>query len=252
MIANPFDADDAARRYASDRPDYSPHVTDIVQRLAGISKAVSCAVDIGSGTGILTTALSSMARVVVGVEPSPAMLERARSARNVEYRIGSAEDIPMPDSSCDLITVGSALHWFDRDRFLTEVSRIAKPGASLIVVDHWFAGSMQGDDRLSTWMQEKYLPTYPPPPRDRSWRPPSDIGTWRHVGWERYQHHLPYTPRQFARYLLTHSNLQAVIASGDESEEALYRWIQSDVSEFFGSLGKANLEFGGMVACHRK
>ncbi len=171
MSDNPFAADIAARLYAVGRPDYSALVTDMIRQLAGITDRVSCAVDVGCGTGISTMALAPLADTVIGVEPSTAMLEQALSAANVEYRVGSAESLPVEDASCDLIGVGSALHWFDQARFLEEASRIARPGAQLVVHDHWFTGQMQDHKDFTAWARDVYLSTYPSPPRDRSWPP---------------------------------------------------------------------------------
>ena len=138
MPANPFASDVAARLYAEGRPDYSQLVADIILKITGIESPVEFAVDIGSGSGISTMAIAAMAETVVGVEPSQAMRERAVPADNVTYRNGSAEQLPVEDQSCDLLSVGSALHWFDQERFLAEASRVARPEAWLVVYDHWF------------------------------------------------------------------------------------------------------------------
>lgn len=145
MSPNPFAGETAAHLYTTGRPDYSRVVSEIIRRLADITQPVSRAVDVGSGTGISTMALAPLAHAVIGVEPSPAMVEHAREASNVEYRLGSAERLPLGDGSCDLIGVGSALHWFDRERFLGEASRIARQGACLIIHDHWFLGTHHED-----------------------------------------------------------------------------------------------------------
>lgn len=42
-------------------------------------------------------------------------------------RQGTAEDLPFPDDSVDLLTAASAAHWFDQSRFLAEASRVLKP-----------------------------------------------------------------------------------------------------------------------------
>lgn len=42
-------------------------------------------------------------------------------------RKGTAEELPFPDGSVDLITAASAAHWFDQSRFLAEASRVLKP-----------------------------------------------------------------------------------------------------------------------------
>ncbi len=187
MAHNPFGTDSAARLYTAGRPDYSVFVTAIVRSLTGITRPVARAVDVGAGIGISTMAIAPLADTVVGVEPSAAMLTYATPAPGVTYLVGTAENLPVDDDSCDLIAVGSALHWFDQTRFLTEASRIATPTAWLVVHDHWFNGQMQQQPDFGTWVDDVYLRAYPSPPRDRSWRPPANLGTWHHVAWETYE-----------------------------------------------------------------
>lgn len=45
----------------------------------------------------------------------------------VEYRVATAEDSGLESSSIDLITVAQALHWFDLEKFYSEVRRVLKP-----------------------------------------------------------------------------------------------------------------------------
>jgi SAM-dependent methyltransferase len=42
--------------------------------------------------------------------------------------LGPAEDIPLPDSSMDVVTVGQAFHWFDQPAALAEMRRVLRPG----------------------------------------------------------------------------------------------------------------------------
>lgn len=252
MPANPFASDTAARLYAEGRPDYSPLVSDIIRRITGIESALEFAVDVGSGTGISTMAIAPLADTVVGVEPSQAMRELAMPADNVSYRIGSAEQLPVEDASCDLISVGSALHWFDQERFLAEASRVAKPEAWLVICDHWFTGRMEDHDEFGQWSRDVYLATYPSPHRDRSWRPPDDVGDWQHVGWDRYDHPVSFSADHLATYLLTQSNLQTVIERGDKTEEQLRSWLMDELALFFADDPVAVFMFGGFVACHRR
>jgi SAM-dependent methyltransferase len=252
MPANPFASDVAARLYAEGRPDYSQLVSDIIRKLIGIESPVEVAVDVGSGTGISTMAIAALAESVVGIEPSKAMLERAIPADNVSYRIGSAEQLPVEDQSCDLLSVGSALHWFDQERFLAEASRVTKPEAWLVVYDHWFVGRMQDRDEFGQWARDVYIATYPSPPRDRSWRPPDDLGDWRHTGWESYDHPVPFSTDQLATYLLTQSNLQTEIERGDKTDKQLRSWLLDELAPFFADDPVAVFMFGGFVACHRR
>lgn len=167
--------------YSAGRPDYSDRVTGILLGLLGDKVPFGRAVDVGSGTGISTMALAPLADEVMGVEKSPAMVEKARSARNVTYRLGAAEDLPVDDSSCDLIGVGSAIHWFDQERFLREVNRVSAAEALLVVHDHWFTAQKVGDHGFTGWFRDTYLSLFPSPPRDHSWRPPDDLSDWIHL-----------------------------------------------------------------------
>ncbi|MCP4308342.1 MAG: class I SAM-dependent methyltransferase, partial [bacterium] len=233
MVANPFDTERSASLYAAGRPDYSDLASGIIRRLAGIEGRVQSAVDIGCGIGISAKALAPLAAHVVGIEPSKSMLDQAMPMSNVVYRIGSAEEIPLPDQSCDLIAVGSALHWFDQDGFLSEAARIGRDGAVLVVLDHWFTGRMDTNERFGEWMTKVYLATFPPPPRNRAWKPPSDLGDWLHTGWERYETVIPLSSDQFADYLLTQSNMQVAVARGDNDEGELRQWLVAETAQFF-------------------
>lgn len=55
----------------------------------------------------------------------------AAPAPNVTYQHEDAHIIPLPDSSVDLVTAASALHWFDLPRFYQECRRVLKPHGCL-------------------------------------------------------------------------------------------------------------------------
>jgi SAM-dependent methyltransferase len=250
-MSNPFGTETAARLYAAGRPTYSALVTPIIRRLTGITEPVHRAVDVASGTGISTMAIAPLAITVFGVEPSEAMRARAAPARNVTYLSGTAEDLPLEDGSCDLIAVGSALHWFDRERFLAEASRVAAPATWLVVHNHWFNGAADGVAGFADWTDGVYGSRYPVPPRDRSWMPPDDLGDWRHVGWETYDHPVSFTADRLVAYLLTQSNLTSVMAVGDETEDGLRSWLAHQLAPFFVDTAVRVFSFGGYVAVHR-
>lgn len=252
MFNNPFASDAAARWYASGRPDFSTVVGTTIRRLVGIGDShFGRAVDVGCGTGISTVALSPLAETIIGVDPSSTMLDHAVAAANVTYMVGSAEDLPLDDGVYDLIGVGSAVHWFDRDRFLAEASRIAAPGAWLVVHDHWFSGLMEDQPESGSWFNDVYLPNHQSPPRDRSWQPPADLGKWRHVGWERYEQRVAMNRERFVAYLMSQSNARAAIERGDRTDSEMAEWLREQVEPHFDG-HEATLVFGGFVACHQQ
>jgi demethylmenaquinone methyltransferase / 2-methoxy-6-polyprenyl-1,4-benzoquinol methylase len=103
------------------------------------------ALDLCCGTGDLALALARRGAEVTGVDFSPAMLEIAEARRqrnfksqisNLKFMPGDALQIPFPDASFDIVTVGYGLRnltsW---EKGLAEMRRVAKPGARLVVLD---------------------------------------------------------------------------------------------------------------------
>jgi SAM-dependent methyltransferase len=123
-LASSFGA--AAAAYADHRPDYA---AEAVRWALGTASRV---LDLGAGTGKLTASLLAAGVEVVAVEPDPAMLaELHRALPSVQSLAGSAEAIPLPDSSVDVVVAGNAMHWFDMDVAGPEIARVLAPGGVL-------------------------------------------------------------------------------------------------------------------------
>ncbi|XP_056098083.1 putative methyltransferase DDB_G0268948 [Rhinichthys klamathensis goyatoka] len=92
------------------------------------------AVDLGCGTGQNSRSLTPYFQQVVGIDVSESQVEEARAVPgfpNLSYRVGTAEDLPFPDGSVDLLTAASAAHWFDAEGFIKEAVRVLKPHGCL-------------------------------------------------------------------------------------------------------------------------
>ncbi|MEM9053437.1 MAG: methyltransferase domain-containing protein [Bacteroidota bacterium] len=90
--------------------------------------------DIGCGTGNYTNELEKRGLKVFGIDPSERMLKVARQRNeNVEWKLGSAEDIPLPDQSVDGIVGFLTLHhWTDLKSAFCELNRVLKPNGNLV------------------------------------------------------------------------------------------------------------------------
>ena len=91
--------------------------------------------ELGAGTGKLTEVLVSMGHDVFATDPDDHMLD-VLSAKlpDVRATVGTAEQIPAPDSSYDVVVAGQAYHWFDHEAALGEIARVLKPGGHLALV----------------------------------------------------------------------------------------------------------------------
>ena len=97
-----------------------------------LSAPVDVALDLGAGTGKFTELLIERARRVIAVEPSGPMLDVLRAKLpGVEASDGTAERIPVPDGSVDVVCVAQAFHWFEREAACAEIRRILVPEGTL-------------------------------------------------------------------------------------------------------------------------
>jgi SAM-dependent methyltransferase len=119
-----------AEAYAKYRPSYPAAAIDLLEARCGLRRGAT-AVDLGSGTGILSALLLQRGARVFGIEPNSEMRSYAELMLRGEFHTGSgtAEDTHMPDGFFDLLVCGQAFHWFDPQKTRAEALRILKPGA---------------------------------------------------------------------------------------------------------------------------
>lgn len=103
--------------------------------------------EVGSGSGHLALELAKAgAREVVGVDISPAMLERAEYLRlsqdhnemshRVSFRLAAAHRLPFQAARFDAAIARLLLHHMNKpQRVLTEIARVLKPGSVLVLAE---------------------------------------------------------------------------------------------------------------------
>jgi ubiquinone/menaquinone biosynthesis C-methylase UbiE len=123
-----------AASYEAARPGYPDEAVAILVEELGVTAGTRVC-DLAAGTGKLTRRLLELDADVVAVEPVEGMrAQLATAVPGVDAITGTAEAIPLPDASVDVVTVAQAFHWFDAPRALREIARVLRPGGGLAIL----------------------------------------------------------------------------------------------------------------------
>lgn len=225
--------------YASLRPRYRRELFEFV---ATLPRGRELAWDCATGNGQAAVDLAELFGRVVATDASEAQLAHVEPHPRVEYRQALAESSGLESASVDLVTVATAVHWFDFDRFYAEVERVLAPGGALAVWAYDLARIEPEIDVLTDRLSKEIVAVYWPPERrwvDELYRtipfpfeeveaPPMFIqeswdlgrflryiGTWSAVN--RYQKATGGDPRDLIRE-------EMAAAWGDPGEARTIRW----------------------------
>lgn len=98
--------------------------------------------DLGAGEGTFSQLLAQRAQRVIAVDNSEKMVEfgaelaRKHGVKNLEYRAGDLEALPVEDGSVDVAFFSQSLHHAQHpQRAVKEAWRILKPGGRIVVLD---------------------------------------------------------------------------------------------------------------------
>ena len=121
--------------------------------IAALKPASLC--DVGCGAGPLIAYARPAGIAATGIEPDAGKVAEAKVA-GLDVRSGTAESLPFPDGSFDLVTFENSLHHVaDIRRALAEALRVAR--RAVVVVDPWFDLSIQSQrvgDRFERWLKK--------------------------------------------------------------------------------------------------
>jgi SAM-dependent methyltransferase len=163
----------------------------------------STVLDLAAGTGKLTRLIAQIGATVVVVEPVDAMRQRlVETVPKAKALAGTAEAIPLPETSVDAVTVGQAFHWFDGDAALAEIHRVLRPGCRLGLI--WNVKDESVDwVRLLAEIIEPY----------RGSAPKVASGAWK----EAFERTELFTPLERARFSFVHDVDVATVVARVES-----------------------------------
>ena len=98
--------------------------------------------DLGAGEGTISQLMAQRAKKVIAIDNSEKMVEfgsalaKKHGIRNLEYRLGELEDVPIRSATVDVAFLSQALHHARHpERALAEAWRILKPGGQIAILD---------------------------------------------------------------------------------------------------------------------
>lgn len=138
--------------------------------------------DLGCGTGFHLPCFASTAGQVIGVEPHPDLLalarRRARALSNVSLLQGTAQEVPLPAASVDVVHARWAYFFGPGcEPGLAELDRVVRRGGTALVIDNDGSRSTFG-----AWFRRGYPHLPSPQEIERFWatrgwtRTPVDMG----------------------------------------------------------------------------
>jgi SAM-dependent methyltransferase len=109
-------------------------------------------IDLGSGAGndaFIARHETGQTGKVIGIDFTPAMIEKARSnseargLKNVEFRQGDIENMPVTDNTADVIVSNCVLNLVpNKDAVFKEILRVLKPGGHFSISDIVLVGEL--------------------------------------------------------------------------------------------------------------
>lgn len=133
------------------RPPYPGQFFRSVAQKLGLSKQGSL-IDLGTGPGLLALGFAPYVGRIVGVDPEPAMLDAARRAaasagHTFTLIEGKAETLSPDMGGFDVVTIGRALHWMDREPTLARLEMLVAPDGAVLI-----CASFSATDGSNPWL----------------------------------------------------------------------------------------------------
>lgn len=198
-----------AKEYSIYRPKYPQ---ELFSYLSSLVEEHDTVWDCATGNGQAAIGLEPYFKKIIATDASSSQIEHAELHPKIEYRTASAEESALESNSVDLITVATAIHWFDTDRFYPEAKRIAKPGGVLAVWTYAENTISPEIDDISRKFSEVILGKFWPEENKKAWDFRNQITLpFEHINVPEFEFSVNWNLNEFLSFLNTWSATQNYI-----------------------------------------
>lgn len=152
--------------YSQSRPRYPD---DLFNYIIQLCKERKLAWDCATGNGQTAVSLAEHFEKVFATDLSQNQITNAFQKPNITYSIEKAEACSLDDNSVDLVTVSTAVHWFDIPAFYKEVNRVLKKDGILAI---WSYGGSKASEEINSIVDPfafEFLRSYWPEETKMNW-----------------------------------------------------------------------------------
>lgn len=137
--------------YAISRPNYPE---ELFKYLSSLTPEHKLAWDCATGNGQAAISLTNYYEHIIATDASKQQIEHAQKHEKITYKVCQAENCGLSKNSVDLVTVATAVHWFDLNIFYPEVNRVLKEDGFIAV---WGYGYLQIDPNIDFICNERFV-----------------------------------------------------------------------------------------------
>jgi len=119
-----------SKQYSCSRPTYPESLFEFLFK---VTPQNNLAWDCATGNGQAAIGLGKYFKKVIASDASKNQIQHAFKRKNIEYKIFQAENAELENDSVDIVTVAQAVHWFDFDKFYSNVKRVGKKDGIIAV-----------------------------------------------------------------------------------------------------------------------
>jgi ubiquinone/menaquinone biosynthesis C-methylase UbiE len=225
--------------YAKYRPGYPD---ELFAYLSSITNEHHRAWDCAAGNGQAALSLAHHFDEVIATDASEKQIQNAKSHPKIKYKVVPAENSGIESDSVDLITVATAIHWLNLEKFYQEARRTLKPGGTLAIWNYSRSNVNEAVDRVTDYYMEEIVGSYAAPDFWRGVNAETDIDfPFERIKTPEFKIRQNWSFKEYVNYIMTWSPTRNYIkkknsnplelifdefknAWGDENEEKEIIW----------------------------